>query len=51
LIEAFSGLARNHAFGERTVGAAIEAFEDIPSGLLSLKVFTAAKDEEGSKRA
>jgi hypothetical protein len=51
LVEAFSDLStRNHVFGEQTVGAAIEAFEEISSGLFSLQVFTAAKvDEEKSE--
>ena len=34
-----------HAFGEQTVGAAIEAFEEIASALFSLPALTAAKDK------
>jgi hypothetical protein len=38
LVEAFSDLSstRSHTFGEQTVGAAIEAFEEIASGSFSL---------------
>jgi hypothetical protein len=46
MVEAFSDLSRRHAFGEHTVGAAIEAFEEISSGLFSLQVFSTAKVEE-----
>ena len=46
MVEAFSDLSRDHDFGDQTVGAAIEAFEKIASGLFSLPVSTAAKDEE-----
>jgi hypothetical protein len=47
LVQAFSDLSRNHAaFGEHSVGAAIEAFEEIASGLFSLQVFTAEKEDK-----
>jgi hypothetical protein len=46
LVEARPDLASNRAFGEQTLGAAIEAFEEIASGLFSLQVFAPAKAEE-----
>jgi hypothetical protein len=50
LVEPFSDLSRNHAaFGEQTVGAAIEVFEETLSGLFSFQVATPAKVQEDNK--
>ena len=53
LVEAIRDLSRNHAFGEHTVGAAVEAFEEaVSSNLFSFQFFPPAKgskNEEGEE--
>jgi hypothetical protein len=51
LVQAFSDVVprRQHVFREQTLGAAIEAFEEIASDLFSLQVFKAAKEDEEDK--
>jgi hypothetical protein len=53
LVEVMRDLSRNHGFGEHTVGAAIEVFEEaVSSNLFSLQVLAPAKgntNEEGGE--